>query len=81
VRLWNNAADQYCTVHVPTLPTAAQFDPNNSRRRLWHQWMMIGRTRRVHAVAFDAGDLSSGVYYYQMQAGMLMQSKKMLVVR
>jgi aminopeptidase N len=29
VRLWNNSADQYFSVHVPTLPTTGQLDPNN----------------------------------------------------
>jgi aminopeptidase N len=28
-KLWNNSADQYFSVHVPTLPTTGQFDPNN----------------------------------------------------
>jgi hypothetical protein len=135
VRLWNNAADQYFTVHVPTLPTAAQFDPNNWILKTatvasvddrgtdkpgsfsLHQnypnpfnptttisyrigdrapvvlkvFDVLGREVATlvnetqepgeHAVAFDAGDLSSGVYYYQLRAGMLMQSRKMLVVR
>ena len=135
VRLWNNAADQYFTVHVPTLPTAAQFDPNNwilktatvasvddrgtdkpGSFSLYQNYpnpfnptttisyrirdrapvvlkvfdvlgrevaTLVNETQEPgeHAVAFDAGDLSSGVYYYQLRAGMLMQSRKMLVVR
>ncbi len=28
-RLWNNSGDQYFSVHVPTLPTTGQLDPNN----------------------------------------------------
>ncbi|GIW91303.1 MAG: hypothetical protein KatS3mg109_1735 [Pirellulaceae bacterium] len=34
-----------------------------------------------HTVVFDAGDLPSGVYFYRMQAGAVVQLRKMEVVR
>ena len=35
----------------------------------------------VHRVNFDAGELSSGIYFYRLQAGEKMMQKKMAVVR
>ena len=34
-----------------------------------------------HVVTFDASNLSSGIYYYQIKAGSLVQSQKMLLVK
>ncbi len=38
------------------------------------------RDAGVHQVKFDATDLSSGVYFYQMRAGEFVQTKKLLLV-
>ncbi|MFH1527270.1 MAG: sugar-binding protein [Bacteroidota bacterium] len=35
----------------------------------------------IHSVKFDAGNLSTGVYIYQIQAGSLVSSKKMVLVK
>ncbi len=35
----------------------------------------------VYTVQFDAGGLASGVYYFRLQAGDFVHTKKMLVVR
>ena len=35
----------------------------------------------IHSVSFDAGDLPSGIYFYRLQAGQLMQTRKMVLLR
>jgi Secretion system C-terminal sorting domain len=35
----------------------------------------------VYTVQFDAGSVASGVYFYGIQAGDFVQTKKMLVVK
>ncbi|UCE07491.1 MAG: T9SS type A sorting domain-containing protein, partial [bacterium] len=35
----------------------------------------------THSVNFDASDLSSGMYIYKLQAGDLMETRKMLLMR
>jgi hypothetical protein len=39
------------------------------------------RTTGSYEVNFDASKLSSGVYYYQLRAGSLVQTKKMILVK
>jgi hypothetical protein len=34
-----------------------------------------------HSVVFDASTLSSGVYYYRLQAGDFVQTKKLVLLR
>src|SRR5690554_43174 len=34
-----------------------------------------------HSVEFDAGDLSSGIYYYKITSGSFIQTKKMLLIK
>jgi len=34
-----------------------------------------------HSVRFDAKDLNSGLYFYQIKAGDFSQSKKMILIR
>ncbi|MBI5216717.1 MAG: T9SS type A sorting domain-containing protein [Ignavibacteriae bacterium] len=34
-----------------------------------------------YSVTFDAGELTSGVYYYQLQAGSFIETKKFLLMR
>jgi hypothetical protein len=34
-----------------------------------------------HSVKFDAGGLSSGVYFYRLQAGNFVRTKKMILVQ
>ena len=44
---------------------------------------LVNGTRRAgtYDVQFDAGKLSSGVYFYTLQAGAFVQTKKMLVIK
>ncbi|MDD5088462.1 MAG: T9SS type A sorting domain-containing protein, partial [bacterium] len=35
----------------------------------------------VHSVSFDASDLPSGVYFYRLQAGQFMQTRKMVLLK
>jgi hypothetical protein len=35
----------------------------------------------IYEVEFDASELSSGIYMYQIRAGSLMQTKKMVLIR
>jgi hypothetical protein len=35
----------------------------------------------VYEVDFNAANLSSGVYYYQLKAGSLLETKKMILLR
>ncbi len=46
-------------------------------RTLVNNWMSPGE----HEVSFDASELSSGVYYYSLQANALHESRKMLLLR
>ena len=39
------------------------------------------KTAGVYEVEFDASELSSGIYYYQLKAGSFVQTKKMVVVK
>ncbi len=39
------------------------------------------RTAGIYSVDFNAGKLSSGVYFYRLQAGGFVQTKKMIIVR
>jgi hypothetical protein len=39
------------------------------------------RDARVHEVKFDASDLSSGVYFYRLQAGDFTQTKRLLLLK
>jgi hypothetical protein len=39
------------------------------------------QTAGVYEIEFDAGELSSGIYVYQLRAGNLIQSKKMVLIR
>jgi len=147
VVLFDNAADQSFSVHVPILPTLAQCDPNNwilkyatlvsfddvgiapvpgsfslaqnypnpfnpvttigfrvaglkigsgvaglgsSLVRL-SVYDLLGREVAVlvsekkdpgdYQVQFDGSALSSGVYYYRIQAGAFVQSNKMLLLK
>ena len=40
-----------------------------------------GREAGVHEVRFDASGLSSGVYFYRLQAGDFTQTKRLLLLR
>ncbi|MBK7981960.1 MAG: T9SS type A sorting domain-containing protein [Ignavibacteriae bacterium] len=44
---------------------------------------LVNETREAgnHEVIFDASNLSSGIYYYQIKAGDFIQSKKMLLIK
>ena len=135
VILWNNSADQYFSIHVPTLPTAGQFDPNNwilktatvasigddalntpLSFRLEQNYPnpfnpttsidyqlptkshvtlkvfdILGReiatlVNRVEepgnkSVQFSAGNVASGMYFYRLQAGAFVESKKLLLLK
>jgi hypothetical protein len=39
------------------------------------------QTAGVYEIEFDASELSSGIYVYQLRAGNLIQSKKMVLIR
>ncbi|MFZ1291257.1 MAG: T9SS type A sorting domain-containing protein [Melioribacteraceae bacterium] len=39
------------------------------------------RETGYHEVTFDASNLSSGIYYYQIKAGDFIQSRKMLLIK
>jgi hypothetical protein len=39
------------------------------------------RDAGVHEVKFDANGLSSGVYFYRIQAGEFMDTKRLLLLR
>jgi hypothetical protein len=135
-KLWNNSGDQYFTVHVPTLPTAGQLDPNNwilktatvasigddgtlvapfSYRleqnypnpfnptttinyqlpRMTHVTLKIydvlGREVATlvdgveelgyKSVQWNAANVASGVYYYQLAAGGFVSTKSLLLMR
>jgi hypothetical protein len=39
------------------------------------------REAGVHEVKFDGSNLASGVYFYRLQAGNFVQSKKLVIVK
>ncbi|GAG36858.1 unnamed protein product, partial [marine sediment metagenome] len=39
------------------------------------------RHEGVHTVTFDASDLSSGVYFYRLKAGDLVETKRMVLLK
>ena len=39
------------------------------------------QTAGTHLVTFDAGNLASGVYFYRMQAGSFVQTKKLILMK
>ena len=49
--------------------------------RLVKTLMEERQTAGSHSVLFDGSGLSSGVYFYRMQAGSFVQTKKLVVVK
>ena len=62
-------------------PSIVQLEIYNTLGEIVAQPVNGSRAAGTHSVVFDAGDLASGIYFYQLTAGNKSVSQKMVLVR